>query len=322
MNMFRRITAFSAAAVIGFAAALPLAASADEEILIIGDTNGDSLVDATDASDMLIYYSAMSTGGESDWTLEMKYTHDVDGDGRIDATDASYVLMYYSYNATGGGKFDNIIDYVKDLRKPVNYVLAPEGLDPGTTGTIEYIVNTAPRTEHYDIPLYNIKANNIYGGKTYRAGTYELTDEAITALNNFAKEHFTDSMTDYDRIEYTWNWLHENVKYATEAEYQGYQMWNHSGSYCCFDVGIGQCLQYNGAFAEMLAYMGYNSYMLEMWTDTACTIQHYRSEVEINGIYYNTEVGDKGSDNPKTGYKWMWLFNPDKRQFYGVQAGE
>ncbi len=199
----------------------------------------------------------------------------------------------------------------------VNYVLAPEGLYPGAEGSIQYIVNTAELVPHDDIPLYNIKGDNINGGLAYQSNTYYLTDDTKKILNDFAKEHFTDTMTNYDRLAYTWEWLHYNVDYASSWEAYS-KIDGLSFSEACFVYKSGQCIQYNGAFAEMMAYMGYDVYLLEKWQRSNFTVQHFMSEVNIGGVGYNTEVGERSYDNPATNYRWMWLFDSSKQEFFGI----
>lgn len=77
---------------------------AEDSGMMFGDCNSDGMIDATDASDILIYYSAASTGGETGWSEEKIINADVNYDGKVDATDASAVLTYYSYSSTGGTK--------------------------------------------------------------------------------------------------------------------------------------------------------------------------------------------------------------------------
>ena len=55
----------------------------------------------------------------------------------------------------------------------------------------------------------------------------------------------------------------------------------------------------------MLAYMGYDVYMLEMWLNPDGTNQHFRAEVVIDGQAYSIEVGNNGSYAG-----WLWLFRP------------
>jgi hypothetical protein len=65
-----------------------------------GDVNGDGMVDARDASMILVYYAKMSTGGEGGFTEEQKKAADLNGDGFIDAKDASAVLAIYAKAST------------------------------------------------------------------------------------------------------------------------------------------------------------------------------------------------------------------------------
>lgn len=68
----------------------------------LGDINGDSTVDASDASNVLAVYALVSTGKDSELTEEQIAAADVNKDGSIDASDASLILAYYAYIQTGG----------------------------------------------------------------------------------------------------------------------------------------------------------------------------------------------------------------------------
>lgn len=68
----------------------------------LGDVNEDGKVDAKDASRVLVYYSAASTGADDGLSESQKQAANVNGDKLIDAKDASRILMYYSVISTGG----------------------------------------------------------------------------------------------------------------------------------------------------------------------------------------------------------------------------
>ena len=68
----------------------------------VGDVNNDGIVDASDASDILSVYAALSTGEEVGLTMEELMLADVNNDGMTDATDSSDVLNYYAFVSTGG----------------------------------------------------------------------------------------------------------------------------------------------------------------------------------------------------------------------------
>lgn len=369
--MKKLITVVMTAMCMTFAGAMTANAA---DSAVVGDTNGDGVVDASDASDILSYYADISVGMGAIADEKYMAVSDINNDGAIDAADASNVLEYYTYTSTIP-ETEEIVGIREHLKIPekkpvvttkpssaattaatkkttqtntvkttvsadlsgavttipttpdaespvtteiVNCVLAPEGLNPGEKGTIEYIVNTAELKPHDDIPLYNIKENNIYGGLHYKSNTYYLTDNTKKILNDFAKEHFTEDMTNYDRLKYTWNWLHYNVDYASSWEAYS-KISGLSFFEACFVYKSGQCIQYNGAFAEMMAYMGYDVYMLEKWNGANCTNQHFMSEVNIGGVGYNTEVGERSYDSPPY-YYWMWLFDSKRQEFFGEQV--
>ncbi|MCM1132897.1 MAG: dockerin type I domain-containing protein [Ruminococcus flavefaciens] len=68
----------------------------------LGDVNNNSQVEASDASSILYYYSAMSTSNPVSFSDNQKLRADIDGNGTIDATDASKVLSYYTMLSTTG----------------------------------------------------------------------------------------------------------------------------------------------------------------------------------------------------------------------------
>ena len=316
----------AAAAVLLTAGALSAAADeyAPTNIYSVGDVNGDGVVNSSDASEILAYYAQVSAGAETSLTPAQISNGDIDRNGALDAADASAVLSYYSYMATlpATETMLDIRSYIAYLNAPkLKGITAPKGLDPGVPGSIRYIVNTAERKVHDDVPLYNIKEDNGNDGKPMHTGTYYVTEKDKRIMEEFAAEHFTPAMTDYDRLEYTWNWLHENITYADGQNGRpAYtEVYPYSFVEACFVLKAGQCIQYNGAFAEMMAYMGYDSYILEQWNGANCTNQHFATEACISGKYYSTEVGEKSYDNPATGYKWMWLFSESKARFHGLE---
>ena len=164
--------------------------------------------------------------------------------------------------------------------------------------TLPLIVNNAKLTPHDAYNLYNIQVSP----PVYKA-TYYVSAADKKILDEFAAEHFTPDMSNYDKIEYTWDWLNKNVTYASGNLYN--DIISDSWVSACFVKKKGQCLQYNGALAELLAYMGYDVYMLEMWLSPDGTNQHFRAEVVIDGQAYSIEVGNNGSYAG-----WLWLFRP------------
>ncbi len=81
----------------------------DENQYLIGDTNFDGSIDASDASDILFHYAMFSTVDNYE-IEELDYIlADVNSDNTIDASDASYVLGYYAYVSTFEGDYEDIL---------------------------------------------------------------------------------------------------------------------------------------------------------------------------------------------------------------------
>ncbi|MBR6982594.1 MAG: hypothetical protein IKH75_03510 [Ruminococcus sp.] len=83
-----------------FGAYMPASASAAD--INYGDVNLDGKVDSSDATEVLITYSRLSTGSHSLLSAAQETAGDLTGDGKLDASDATMILQYYSYLATGG----------------------------------------------------------------------------------------------------------------------------------------------------------------------------------------------------------------------------
>ena len=65
-----------------------------------GDVNNDGQIDPSDASQLLVVYSQVSTAGRKLSDVEIA-VYDINSDGIIDSSDAGLILRYYSLKATG-----------------------------------------------------------------------------------------------------------------------------------------------------------------------------------------------------------------------------
>ena len=66
-----------------------------------GDTDSNGSIDASDASNILVYYAAYSTGEPLALSEDILLRYDVDMNGVIDSSDASNTLTYYAVGQTG-----------------------------------------------------------------------------------------------------------------------------------------------------------------------------------------------------------------------------
>ncbi len=69
---------------------------------MLGDVNGDGMVDSSDASLVLTEYALLSTGKNGTFSESVKKLADLNKDGITDSSDASLILAYYAHVSTGG----------------------------------------------------------------------------------------------------------------------------------------------------------------------------------------------------------------------------
>ncbi len=74
----------------------------DMKNYLSGDSNGDDVVDSSDASAVLGEYSLISTGSLATFTKKQHIMCDVNGDGILDSSDASEILEIYAEISTKG----------------------------------------------------------------------------------------------------------------------------------------------------------------------------------------------------------------------------
>ncbi|MDE5885867.1 MAG: hypothetical protein K2H29_12435 [Oscillospiraceae bacterium] len=73
----------------------------EEPAVILGDLDGDQIVNSGDAAAILSAAAFIGSGAESELTTEQASAADVNADGNINAQDASLVLSYAAESGTG-----------------------------------------------------------------------------------------------------------------------------------------------------------------------------------------------------------------------------
>lgn len=133
---------------------------------------------------------------------------------------------------------------------------------------------------------------------------FTLTDSDIETIERFAAEHFAPSMTMTQKLWITLQWIHKQVTYAYDYPPEVY-MTTYVDT--IFNNKLGQCLQYNGAMASVLAYFGFDVYMCKGHTWSAKKNkkggQHFWTEVLIDGKRYYLETGNFGKNGT-----WQYFF--------------
>ncbi len=72
--------------------------------LTVGDVNGDGMINAVDATQVLSTYAQLSTGSEELLNERLKKVADVNGDGLVNAVDATQILSIYASLSTGNAE--------------------------------------------------------------------------------------------------------------------------------------------------------------------------------------------------------------------------
>ena len=98
MKLKRTLTAAAAVMLLLF----PTLQACAEDAPALGDLNGDGLVNASDAADVLIAAAKLGAAGEHGLTEAQAAAADLNADGVINASDAALILGYAAYIGAGG----------------------------------------------------------------------------------------------------------------------------------------------------------------------------------------------------------------------------
>ena len=153
------------------------------------------------------------------------------------------------------------------------------------------LLNSAQKTKNKTIKVVNNR-----GKKTYTDWSYKLTAADSKIIKKFFDKKYKGKYPSRAAMaDYALNWINQKVKYA-------YNYNKISGKRyvdAIFNYRYGQCLQYNGAFAAVLTYLGYEARVIEgyrMNSKGKPVINHFWCEVKLNGRWYLCETGNYQSN--------------------------
>lgn len=157
------------------------------------------------------------------------------------------------------------------------------------SGSSSARVNGANLKSHTSFKVYNVQ-----GTKTTFMYNINLSDSDIKLLDKFKKKYFKEGMTREEQLQVTLNWINQNVKYALNDDWT--KISGKTWVEAIFKYKLGQCAQYNGAMAAMMAYLGYDVQVVMGYRGTWKTNywQHFWTEVKIQGSTYIVETGNYG----------------------------
>lgn len=292
------------------------------------DTNKDGSADAADAAVILVYSALVGTGdvtcgledylNKADEDLDFIAAPQITVGKRTQAAivkwqSVPYATGYEIWRCSGtkassadyklittvGGGAVSYLDALPDnssycykvraVRTQPRGVLYSEFSTGRENWTKEAILQGAELVPHDTITVYNRQ------GKETTSYDVTLSEHDFEILAKFAAEHFPENATREDQLWITLQWIHKNVDYAYVGE-----KWNSiqglSWVEAIFEKQRGQCVQYNGAFAAMMAYLGYDAQMVQGYRGTYPSNywQHFWPEVVIDGKTYMMECGNYG----------------------------
>ena len=139
-------------------------------------------------------------------------------------------------------------------------------------------------------PRSTVKVTNVRGEKKTTAWTETLTDAEKKLFKEFEELHFQKGMTKTEKALYMNYWIHKNVDY--DYDYEISQKYGYTE--CVLKYKKGQCIQYNGAYAHYLAYLGYESRIIQGYRSKS--VPHFWGEIKLSGRWYCMETGNYGKN--------------------------
>ena len=197
-----------------------------------------------------------------------------------------------SWTNKGLSKNDDYYYVVRSYKKVDGKYIYSDYSEQKFSGSSQSRLNAATLKSRRTIKVYNTQ-----GKKSSLAFTYTLSDNDIKILQKFAKKYFTDDMSREEVLKITLDWINRNVKYASGDLW--YEISGMSYVEAIFTHKKGQCVQYNGAMAAMMAYLGYDVELIQGYRysrTTGAKWQHFWVEAEIAGNTYVFETGNYGKD--------------------------
>ena len=95
------------------ASSVGITAHGEAGLYLIGDINGDGIVDSADACSALAAYACTSSGKDSPLFTYQESAADLNGDSQVDAVDASLILSYYAWASVSDDENPIMTDFLE-----------------------------------------------------------------------------------------------------------------------------------------------------------------------------------------------------------------
>lgn len=218
-----------------------------------------------------------------------------------------YKIAYTKYNRKSGKRYKTVTATTKKKSYTISGVSSKKyGFELSITptwsnGYESYTLNfdsqegTALMNNPKKVKRTTIDVINTRTKKSYKHWTITLTKSEKKIIKDFFyKKYKGNNPSRAEMAKYAFDWIHKNVDYD-----YSYSKVTASCTESIFKKKAGQCLQYNGAMAEVLTYLGYEARVIEGYRANKSgkpTVNHFWCEVKINGEWYLMETGNEGKN--------------------------
>lgn len=194
-----------------------IACAADESsAFVLGDVDGNGLIDARDASAVLTEYAKLSTEKGGSFSSEEVKAADVDKNGLVDARDASSILGYYAYTSTTStNECKSLEDFLNNADKSDKTTESPQGNPPTVPDIkVSYIVQDGTKVSvQFDSEL---GYDEYFTGMTvFRKESEEIGYVLYSDIN------FDDKTPDFSYVYDFW----DNGEYRVTLYSSGHPEW-------------------------------------------------------------------------------------------------
>ena len=247
-------------------------------VIVLGDMRGTGKTTAAAARQAL----RLSVGLDPSLLRGYLRALDVNGDTKLSAADARLLLRA----AVGIENFG-----AAKAEAAVKIVYTPEAQIPLRHPELAAQLDSAVLTPKTTVPVRHLRdTRDMTWNITVTEADQKLIKEIFAALPAGA--------TNLEKIYAAYTYIQKSFSYARgEGVYD--TIWDKTPLDAVLNMHLAQCLQYNGAIAEVLAYMGYDVRIVEGMlgsgnyeTDTVTSYwSHYWTELYLNNKTYLVEVG-------------------------------
>jgi|GEM_PF-5936337 len=251
-------------------------AYAEYTVTVKGDVTGDGKTAASDARTAL----RLAVGLDEEYYDTYLRAFDLDCDDAVTGSDAR-TLLRVAVRLELLGR-DIGVGSIRFYGENSIYLRNPGLAD---------VINNADLTPKTSLEVKNLRNAADTSWRIY------TSDKDVRLIEDILKQ-FPKDATNLEKIFSVYKYIQGQFEYASGDLYT--KIWSLSPLEAILNEHLAQCLQYNGAMAQVLAYMGYDVKLIEGMRGQGDYVNdevksfwnHYWTELYIDGSTYLIEVGE------------------------------